>query len=255
VASVFVNETGDRESSLSPSCNGGFGAHPLQWKNQDKQRKQPIQRTEWATANEWVKKQVVNEVNTRMQSSNQRKASAKVIMRGNEHHNLPSYMKNIFSMRCRFDNYHIVHSLSGQRLMGFGTLDDLRRRETSGEGREARSSEPEGWLSGSSDAPGTATASVRFKEVSVKLSQRSTVAWLLPELCSIHTSWGEKVSQLVSYSANEGHGAKFHVEIDVSRPSAQRINAKCGFALSNSTLPTRGSLVANKSLHKHGTRR
>ena len=29
------------------------------------------------------------------QSSNQRKASAKIITRGNEHHNLPSYMKNI----------------------------------------------------------------------------------------------------------------------------------------------------------------
>ena len=138
---------------------------------------------------------------------------------------------------------YVVHSLSGQRLMGFGTLDDLRRQETSGEGCEAHSSEPKGWLSGSSDEPGTATASVRFKEVSVKLSQRSTAAWPLPELCSIHTSWGETVSQPGSYSANEGHGVESLVETDVSRPSAQRINAKCGYALSNSTLSTRGSLL------------
>ena len=60
--------------------------------------------------------------------------------------------------------------------MGFGNLDDLLKPETSAEGREACSSGPAGWLSGSSDEPRTATASVRFKEVYVKFSQRSTVA-------------------------------------------------------------------------------
>jgi len=49
------------------------------------------------TANEWIKKPVANEVNTRMQSSNQRKARGKIITRQKEHHDLPSYMKNIFS--------------------------------------------------------------------------------------------------------------------------------------------------------------
>jgi len=52
--------------------------------------------------------------------------------------------------------------------MGFDTLDDLRRPETSGEGREVRSSESKGLLSGLSFEPGTAMSSVRFKEVSVK---------------------------------------------------------------------------------------
>ena len=63
---------------------------------------------------------------------------------GNEHQNLPSYMKNMHSMRFKFVNYRVVHSLSGQRLMGFGTLHDLRRPETSGKGREAGLSGPEG---------------------------------------------------------------------------------------------------------------
>jgi len=70
-----------------------------------------------------------NQVNQRMQSSKQRKASAKIITRGNEHHNIPSYMKNMLSMAFKFYNYDVVHSLSGQRLMGFGTLEDLRRPE------------------------------------------------------------------------------------------------------------------------------
>jgi len=36
-----------------------------------------MQRTEWATANDRVKKQVANEVNTRMQASNQTKQAQK----------------------------------------------------------------------------------------------------------------------------------------------------------------------------------
>jgi len=40
----------------------------------------------------------------------------------------------------------------------------------------------------------------------------------------------------------------FRVETDVSCPSAQRINTKCGFALSNSTLSTRGSLLLRINL-------
>jgi len=170
--------------------------------------------------------------------------------RGNEHHHLPSYMKKIFSMRYRF--FSVVHSLSGQRLKVFGAREDLRRPGTSREGREARLPEPEGLP----DEPGTATASVPFREVSVKFSQRSTVAWLLPELCSIDVSCWETFSKRWSCSASKGHGVRSRVEADVSRPSGQRTNAKSGFALSNSTLSTTGSLLLRTNyFHKHRTMR